>query len=155
MKNVLVIVMLFFAACSLHAQMNTLPSTRPTDLQFAYHYDGGMLYYSEDLTLSKDSCVFIKNDGGKKTVRRFTLSASEMDALYSILLSNKFDQVEVKEETGVYDRGGISMSAHWDKGKRSAQVSDAQRSFVIEKWRSEWQRVVAYMIKLMQTKTTG
>ena len=154
MKNVFVIAMMFFTSCSLIAQTRTMPPTRPADLQFSYHYDGGMLYYSEDLTLTKDSCVFLKNDGGKKTIRRFLLSATEMDAFYSMLLANKFDQVEAKLETGVYDRGGVSMSVQWDKGKRSVQVSDAQTSFVTAPWRSNWQRVVAYMTKLMQTKTT-
>ena len=75
-----------------------------------------------------------------------------MDALYGILVYNKFDQIEAKQETGVCDRGGVSISMEWDNGKRSARVSDAQMSFVIEKWRSEWQRVVAYMANLMQTK---
>jgi len=153
MKNILVIAMILGAGCSLGAQTKILPSSRPTDLQFSYHYDGGMLYYSEDLTLSKDSCLFVKNDAGKKTIRRFTLSATEMDALYGIFLSNKFDQIESKQETGVYDRGGISMGLSWDNGKRSARVSDAQMSFVSDQWRNEWQKVVAYMTSLMQTKT--
>ena len=149
------IVWMFFIGCSLTAQTRLLPSTRPADLQVRYHYDGGMLYYSEDLTLSKDSCVYITNDRGKKTIKRFSLSSSEMDALYGIMLSNKFDQIEAKQETGVYDRGGISISMEWDKGKRSAKVSDAQMSFVNEKWRSEWQRVVAYMTNLMRTKPSN
>ena len=152
MKNVFVIALIFFTGCSLAAQNKILPSTRPADLQVSYHYDGGMLYYMEDLTLSNDSCVYIKNDGGKKITKRFTLSTAEMDALYGILLSNKFDQIEAKVETGVYDRGGISISMDWNKSKRSVKVSDAQTSFVTANWRGEWQRVVAYMTNLIQTK---
>jgi len=155
MKNILVIVMMLIAGCSSGAQSKTLPSTRPADLRFSYHYDGGMLYYSEDLTLSKDSCVFIKNDAGKKTIRRFMLSATEMDALFSMLVANKFDQIESKQETGVYDRGGISMDINWDAGKRSSHVSDAQMNFVNEKWRTEWQKVVEYITKLMQANNTN
>ena len=78
----------------------------------------------------------------------------EMDALYSIFLTNKFDQIEAKIETRVYDRGGISISLTWNNGKNSVEVSDAQMSFVNAKWRNEWQRVVAYIRNLMQTKTT-
>jgi len=153
MKNALVILMIFFTGCSAAAQNKTLPAMRPLDMQFTYHYDGGMLYYMEDLTISKDSCVYIKNDGGKKTIKRFTLSTAEMDAFYSTLVSNKFDQIEAKEETGVYDRGGISMGISWDKNKRSVRVSDAQMSFVTAPWRNEWQKVVAYVTNLMQRKT--
>jgi len=154
MKNIFIIAMLLGTGCSLGAQTRTLPASRPGDLQFTYHYDGGMLYYSEDLTLGKDSCLFVKNDGGKKTIKRFTLSATEMDALYGVFLSNKFDQIESKQETGVYDRGGISMGLSWDSERRSVRVSDAQMSFVSDKWRNEWQKVVAYITSLMQTKTT-
>jgi hypothetical protein len=155
MKKVLVIGMIVFTGCSSVAQTKTLPSTRPADLQFNYHYDGGMLYYSENLLLSKDSCIFTRNDAGKKNIKHFTLSPAEMDGLYNTLFSNKFGQIEVKQETGVYDRGGISMDINWDSGKNSVKVSDAQMSFVTEKWRTDWQNVVAYITNLMRTKTTN
>ncbi len=153
MKYLLILFMGFVAGCS--AQTKMLPSTRPADLQVNYHYDGGMLYYMEDLLLSKDSCVYMKNDNGKKITKRFRLSPAEMDELYAILLTNKFDQIESKSETGVYDRGGITVRANWDKNKKLVEVSDAQTTFVNEKWRKEWQGVSNYITSLILHKTNG
>lgn len=76
-----------------------------------------------------------------------------MDALYDMLKQNKFGKIEFRTEEEVYDRGGISIRTSWDKGKKELDVSNAQRSFVKDKWSKEWQAICSNLTALVQKKT--
>ena len=153
MKKLFILLAAFCAGCQLLGQTSTLPATCPTDLRLTYHYDGGMRYYSEDLLLSKDSCVFEKNDAGKKIRNKFVLTTAEFDAFYELLKTNRFDKIEYKTESGVYDRGGISMELAWNKGQREMRVSNSQMSFVKERWIKEWQAICDHLSGIIKEKT--
>jgi hypothetical protein len=140
MKNVFysILLLLVFNACG--KDTPTLPENRPADLVIDYHLDGGMNDYSVDINVFGDSCHYRKRREGKVSEKRFKLSAKELDDLYSVLKKNDFDKITYKTEDGtVYDRGGISIDVAWE-GKQ-VRVSDAQSSFVAEKWYSNWKMV--------------
>ena len=75
-----------------------------------------------------------------------------MDVLYDKFLSNHFDKIETTQETGVYDRGGISIDLNWNKNKSSIQVSDAQMTFVKESSRKDWSAISNYLLALIANK---
>lgn len=152
MKYVLLILGIFFLGCRSSGQKNKFPEKIPTDFSLAYHVDGGMRYYSEDLFISKESCSYVIDDGGRKTTKKFMLSAAEMDAMYDILKNNRTDQIKSRTEDNVYDRGGISISMAWDKGRHELQVSDAQLTFVEKKWWGQWQAICNYLADLIKRK---
>src|SRR5690349_14269789 len=109
------IVLLFnlvFAATGFICAKNTkssgnipLPSSRPGDIVFRYHVDGGMMYYSEELFISGDSCYYKINDGGAESKIYFRMTAAQLDKLYGVFRENRFDEIKTHEEK-VYDRGG-------------------------------------------------
>ena len=113
-----------------------LPNTRPDDIQFSYSQNGGMMYYSENIFISKDSCYYKINDGGSVTRVNFKLTSAELDKLYSIFKDNDFDEIDSYEEK-VYDRGGESISLSWKPGKRTS-VSNSGMNFIKESWHKEW-----------------
>lgn len=96
-----------------------LPDTRPLDISFSFHVDGGMVYYSEDLFISADSCYYKVNDGGAESKTYFKLTAAQLDKLYSVFKDNDFDRIETYKEK-VYDRGGENISLRWDKKNTAA-----------------------------------
>ncbi|NOS84239.1 MAG: hypothetical protein HOP31_03775 [Ignavibacteria bacterium] len=113
-----------------------LPNTRPDDIQFSYSQSGGMMYYSENIFISKDSCYYKINDGGSVTRVNFKLTSAELDRLYSVFKDNDFDEIDSYEEK-VYDRGGESISLSWKPGKQTS-VSNSGMNFIKESWHKEW-----------------
>ncbi|HMQ99777.1 MAG TPA: hypothetical protein PKE39_12200 [Ignavibacteria bacterium] len=113
-----------------------LPDKRPDDIRFSYSQNGGMLYYSENIFISKDSCYYKINDGGSVTRVDFRLSDAELDKLYEIFKDNDFDEIDSYEEK-VYDRGGESISLNWKPGKHSS-VSNSGMNFIKDSWQKEW-----------------
>lgn len=113
-----------------------LPEKRPDDIRFRYSESGGMMYYSEEIFISKDSCYYSINDGGTVTKAYFKMTSGELDKLYSVFKENNFDEIDSYEEK-VYDRGGESISLNWDRSKY-ASVSNSGMSFIKDSWRSEW-----------------
>ncbi len=152
MKILLILPGFFFLGCQSQGQVNKLPVTRLPDFSLTMHVDGGMRYYSENLFISIDSCMYDKNDEGKKIKKKFILSSGEMDALYDMLKKNKFDRIEFTTEKNVYDRGGISIRTSWDKDKKELDVSNAQLSFIKDTWIKEWQAVCNYLAALIKMK---
>lgn len=150
MKTIILLFLAISAGCNIQGQNSGLPDQRPADLKLYYHFDGGMVYHFEDLTLSADSCVYIINEGGKKIVKRFVLTPKEMEALYSIMKENRFDRIRSRTESGVYDRGGESIRIEWDKGRRQVGVSNAQMTFVEKAWSKEWNAVLDAVLKLVR-----
>jgi hypothetical protein len=113
-----------------------LPDKRPDDIRFHYTLSGGMMYYMEDIYISKDSCYYKINDGGSVTKVYFKMSPAELDKLYSVFKDNNFDEIESFEEK-VYDRGGESISLNWDRSKH-ASVSNSGMTFIKDSWHKEW-----------------
>ena len=145
MKQLFILLFAFGISCQLKGQSNKLPNTCPSDLKLTYHYNGGKVYYSEELTISKDSCVFEKNDHGKWTRNKTRLLAGQFNALYAMLKTNQFDRIEYRKEKKVYDRGGIRIAVEWDEGKKQIEISDSGLSFVKDKWVTEWEAVCKYL----------
>ncbi len=113
-----------------------LPGKRPEDIRFHYTVSGGMMYYMEDIYISKDSCYYKINDGGSVTRVNFKLTSAELDKLYSVFKDNDFDEIESFEEK-VYDRGGESISLNWDRSKHTS-VSNSGMTFIKDSWHKEW-----------------
>jgi len=155
MKYLLFILCSSFMSCQSPAQDGGLPAKRLPDFSLSYHLDGGMRYYSEDLFISKDSCIYDVNDGGKRTISRFKLTEVELDALYQSLQKNEFDRIGFSDKGMVYDRGGVSISITCDNNKKRIHVSDAQSSFVNGNRRKEWNAVCSYLLSLVAKKTNG
>ncbi len=145
----------FFIGCKSPAQDDKLPASRPIDFSLTYHVDAGMVDLSENLFLSKDSCIYIKSDTGKEVKNKFILSDMEMDALYGILKQNKYSRIESRTEGEVYDRGGISIHSSWNKDKNELNVSDAGNSFVKDKWRKDWGTICDYLATLLEKKISN
>ena len=154
MRRLFIFLVVFCTGCQLAGQTGRFPASCPADLKLIYHYDGGMRYYSEEFLVSKDSCVFEKNDGGKKKRNKFILTNAEFNAFYAMLKANQFDKIIYTTETGVHDRGGISMDFTWDKSRQQIRVSNAQMSFVKERWIKEWQAVCDYLLNMISKKAT-
>lgn len=123
-----------------------LPDTRPDDIVFSYSQSGGMLYYSENIFISKDSCYYKINDGGAVSQVNFKLTNAEIDKLYMVFKENDFDEIDTYEEK-VYDRGGESISLSWKPGKHT-QVSNSGISFIKESWHKEWNTCVNTIEKI-------
>ena len=149
MKYLSLLLLTAFAVCPSYSQKTDLPAKRPTDFQLIYHVDGGMRNRSESLFISRDSCVFKKNDEGRKTIHPFRLSVKELDELYACLQKNRFDKIEYTSKEKVYDRGGSTIDVSWELGKQTLHVSNAQMNFVKDKWQSQWQAVCKYLEKYM------
>ncbi len=144
MKTIAVLLLnIFFAASGFICAKSTdgnnnspLPDTRPADISFRYHVDGGMMYYSEELFISTDSCYYKINDGGAESKAYFKLTAQQLDKLYKVFTDNDFDEIETYTEK-VYDRGGEGISLSWGKGKYCS-VNSSGMTFIKDSWRSEW-----------------
>lgn len=152
MPQLFLLIALFCLGCTGQGQNGILPENYPPDLTLRYHYDGGMQYYSEDLLLTKDSCVFNKNDNGKKTTLKFVLSKTEWEAFYAMLKKNHFDKIEYRTESNVYDRGGIRMDLSWNKDQRTLKIDDSQVSFVEKRWDKDWNAICQYISELTKSK---
>lgn len=139
--NILFISTGFICAKSTDNTENSpLPDKRPADIRFRYSQSGGMMYYSEEIFISKDSSFYKINDGGAESRVNFKMTATELDKLYSIFKDNNFDEIESYEEK-VYDRGGESISLNWDRSKHAskhASVSNSGMTFIKDSWRKEW-----------------
>ena len=151
MKRLLILLLVISAGCRINGQANKLPDLRPADFALSYHLDGGMRYYSEDLTIGADSCMYMINDGGKKVIKKFILTSKELDDLYAMLKQNQFNRIEYIQQSGVYDRGGVWVKIGWNKELQHYTVNDSQMSFVSKNWMKEWQAVCSYLeLKLMR-----
>lgn len=115
---------------------NDLPDTRPAKLLISYNDGGGMVYYSENLNISEDSCVYTINDGGTISKVYFTMTPAELDRLYKVFTDNDFSNIKTYEEM-VYDRGGESISLSWGQGKY-ASISNGGMTFIKDSWKKEW-----------------
>lgn len=127
-----------------------LPDSRPEKIVFQLSLSGGMLYYSEDLYISSDSCYFLVNDGGAVSKIRFNMSSGELDKLYRVFTENDFDRIETYEEM-IYDRGGETIYLRWGTGKY-ASVSNSGMSIVEKAWRNEWSACLNALGKIVENE---
>lgn len=127
-----------------------LPSSRPGDISFRYYVNGGMMYYSEELFVSADSCYYTVNSGGAVSKAYFKLGTGELDKLYKVFTGNDFDRITTYTQK-VYDRGGESISLNWGKDK-SCGVNNSGITFVESSWSSEWNACVEAMTEIIKTE---
>lgn len=139
----------FVCAKSTGEQDNSpLPDTRPVDISFRYHVNGGMMYYFENLYVSADSCYYEVNDGGAISKTYFKLTGEQLDKFYNVFIENDFDRITTYEEK-VYDRGGENISLSWDK-RKSCNISNSGMSFIDKSWHSEWNKCEEAFLKIIK-----
>lgn len=122
--------------CAKSSGNDELPEVRPENITFQLSMSGGMMYYFEDLYISRDSCYYLVNDGGAVSKIYFKLAGKELDDLYNVFLNNDFDRIETYTEQ-VYDRGGETINLRWGKS-RGVSVSNSGQSFIEKSWGKEW-----------------
>jgi hypothetical protein len=148
MKQFITLLLLLAVGCRLPAQQNSLPVICPADFTLSYHYDGGMSYHFEDITITRDSCIYKLNEKGKIRVKRFKLTDAGLNSLYAMLVQNQFTQIEYRSGGQVYDRGGEKITIGWNNNRQRYTVNDSQSSFVQKAWFSKWNTIVDYVKRL-------
>jgi len=135
----LALILLLFAGFSFTGNSSgndPLPDSVPKNLVIRHSLSGGMVYYSESIYISEDSCFWEINDEGSVSKVYFALSTDEKDKLYTVFRDNKFDQITT-HEIMVADRGGEDITLFWGKG-RHASVSNSGISFIDDDWQDNW-----------------
>ena len=128
-----------------------LPDKRPDRLSISLGLSGGMLYYSEDLYISSDSCYYFVNDGGAISKFYFKISSDDFDKLYKVFTDNRFDEIKTHEEM-IYDRGGEFLRLSWGKGKY-CEISNSGMSVIKDSWQKEWSACVNAVNEVVKTET--
>lgn len=137
-------------ALPLPACADDLPAQRPPDLEIRLGFDGGMRPRYYEMTIKGLAGLIQGRHRRKKIDVRFTLSAAAMDRLWQIIRRNRFDQIGVRQEGKVYDRGGYRVSVAWDG--RSIRVNDSGRSFVERSWRKQFSAVLEALKQVYQAE---
>ncbi len=127
-----------------------LPDSRPEKFAILYGLSGGMMYYSETMYLSSDSCTYEVNDGGAKSKIYFNLGAAELDAIYKTFKDNDFDRIKTYEEQ-VLDRGGESISLSWADGKY-ANIFNGGMTFIKDSWQTEWSNCLSALMNVLHAQ---
>ena len=125
-----------------------LPPDRPDDFRAGYDYDGGSLPYGEALSYSADGGRFRLFDHGVTVEILFQPDESQLDEIYAALRENSVDRIQSDAEEEVYDRGGVSLSV--EAAGQEYDISDAQRSFVRERWSEEFRNSSAAIQSVLQ-----
>ena len=133
------------------AKNDPLPDSMPQDIAFQYVLSGGMLYYSESIYISKDSCYLEINDEGKISKTYFNLSNDEINSLYKTFKDNEFDRISTRE-TMIYDRGGVDISLYWENGKH-INVSNSGLSFVDKSWIENWNKCTNALLEVSSNES--
>ncbi|MCP4415199.1 MAG: hypothetical protein GY805_01160 [Chloroflexi bacterium] len=119
--------------------VSRLPKERPSDVRISYSFNGGMMNYGENISISADeSWRRISNEMVRFEVH-YQLAEAELDALYATFRENKIDRIRSREEM-VYDRGGDSVSISY--GEELYRASDSGLNFVTARWQDEFSRLV-------------
>lgn len=148
MKQYFALILMLIFCSQLSAQQNGLPAIRPADFTLSFHFDGGMSYHFEDITIARDSCMYKLNKKGKILVSRFKLTEAGLDSLYAMLQQNQFTQIEYRSGGHVYDRGGEKITISWNKNQQRYTVNDSQDTFVQNAWSFKWNTICDYVTKL-------
>jgi len=107
---------------------NQLPEKYET-LKITWHKDGGMRYYSENITISTDSSFHKINDGGKITLVVFKTPIKKLESFYKELRNLDLSKIK-SEKRKVYDRGGTSFNI--TVNKENHKYSNSGSSFLIK-----------------------
>src|SRR6266498_1345509 len=143
--------LLFLRSCSFNEKTSeSLPETMPEKFSISYNNGGGMVYLSESMYISEDSCNYIYNNGGAISKIKFSITKDELSNIYKTFYDNRFDKIKSHNEQ-IYDRGGISISLSWYPGKYVSQA-DAGMTLIIKNRQSEWSSCVNALEKLMTEK---
>jgi hypothetical protein len=110
----------------------------PKSISIHWNKDGGMRYFSESISINRDTCEYHVNREGLKQDVKFILAENELRELNQIFIENQFDLIQTYEEE-VHDRGGTSISLKVD-GK-SFNVSNSGMSFVKDNYYSAYKSV--------------
>ncbi len=151
MKLILTVVLIGLSSLFVQQKSAKLPNKRPSNFEFEYKTDGGMINSHSKLKISKDNCFYSQKDKGVETNKKIDFSDEQLDKFYQLLKENKFDKITSDRKEGVYDRGGITMSVLWDKNE--IVVSNAQRDFVKDKWKKNWGNIVDSVKSIIKNRS--
>lgn len=152
MKKCLFLLLILTGIIQFAVGQNELPAKRPAGFTLAFHFDGGMMYHFEDITIAGDSCVYKQNLKGSILSKSFRLSAVQLDSLYAMLQQNQFTQIRYYNKGMVYDRGGERISIGWENNSNRFTVNDSQSNFVNPEWMGNWNRICRYVKALAAQK---
>lgn len=143
--------LLFLKSCSVNEKAGEpLPKSMPDKFSISYNNGGGMVYLSESMFISQDSCNYIYNNGGAISKIHFKVTIDELGSLYKTFYQNEFDRIKSHNET-IYDRGGISVSLRWGQGKYVSK-QDAGMTIIDKNWQKEWSACINELEELMSKK---
>lgn len=148
MKQFIILLFILIFGSQLAAQQNALPLKRPAGFTLVYHFDGGMSYHFENITITGDSCIYEQDLKGHKLAHRFKISEAGLDSLYAILQQNHFTQIVYGSLGHVHDRGGISITIGWNNNQKQYKIIDSGSSFVANEWKYKWGKICDYVKKL-------
>lgn len=115
---------------------DNLPDNRPDKFSIQYGFGGGMVYYSENLYISQDSCVYTIDDEGAISKYYFNMTDNQLDSLYKVFKANNFNKIKTHDEN-ILDRGGESIGLTWGN-RKYAHVDDAGMTLIDDNWKKEW-----------------
>jgi hypothetical protein len=129
-----------------------LPAARPKDLQIISGYStGGMTAnpFQYTLSLSERESYYQNWQHGVETRRDFVTTPAEMDALYQMIRTARFDRFtrHLKE---IYDSGSSSVNLAWDE--TTIYQGDDGTGFVDDKWRPAYDQIQSALNRFAGTK---
>ena len=110
----------------------------PKDFRITLFDGGGMTRQGERIFLSADSSYYEWYDEGADNKLYLSISEKKLEALYEIIRSRNFEDIETYREE-VYDRGGVSISVTADGETISKE--DGGQTFIQKAWQDNFNTV--------------
>jgi hypothetical protein len=129
-----------------------LPAQRPADLKIEMYEGGGMLPQSESLFISADSCYYQYSFSQAENKVYFTMTAQELDKLYSQLIDNQLDRIKTENRGKVYDRGGERISLAFNGHKNRFSLNNSGGNFIAKNWLSNYQKCLQILTDCQEQK---
>jgi hypothetical protein len=128
MKSALTIAVVLFTHLSLFAQHNKVPETWTKDFQITYTFSGSMDGSRTSLTLTYDSCIYIRNMAMNAPVTtKFLLSESDRSMILKKMTDLKIYKVKSEMSiAAVYDGWSslLCVGQHCVNGGTAVKMSD-------------------------------
>lgn len=141
---------LLLTSCS-----SRLPAQRPADFFLNYSVSAGMLPYGSNVSLAGEVAHTSFFAYGVTFDVAFQPAPAELDALYQVIVDNKFDRIQTYEEE-VYDRGGSSLTV--TANGETFNKADGGMSYIKRGWQESYNHVEAaaksLAIRTAPTSTT-
>jgi hypothetical protein len=134
------------------AAQSKLPAQRPADLKIEIYEGGGMLPQSESLFISADSCYYQYSFSQAENKVYFTMTAQELDKLYSQLLDNQLDRIKTENRGKVYDRCGERISLTFNGYKNSFSLNNSGGNFIAKNWLANYKKCLQILTDLREQK---